>query len=77
MSRLDNVYRYQLYREGVIAEIMKLSMEEPEPELKTTPSEEPTMTSLEDRAADTSNRIEGHDSADEEDEGGRGRSRRR
>ncbi|KAL5911382.1 Ubiquitin fusion degradation protein 4 [Pyricularia oryzae] len=28
MSRLDSVYRYQLYREGVITEITKLSIEE-------------------------------------------------
>ncbi|KAK3941476.1 hypothetical protein QBC46DRAFT_382787 [Diplogelasinospora grovesii] len=32
MGRLDTVYRYQLYREGVIAEITKLSIVEPEPE---------------------------------------------
>ncbi|KAK0617448.1 hypothetical protein B0T14DRAFT_538984 [Immersiella caudata] len=32
MSRLDSIYRYQLYREGVIAEISKLSTEAPEPE---------------------------------------------
>lgn len=30
MSRLDSVYRYQLYREGVISEISKLSKDEPE-----------------------------------------------
>lgn len=35
MSRLDNIYRYQLYREGVIAEITKLSIEVIEPELST------------------------------------------
>lgn len=29
-TRLDNVYRYQLYREGVITEITKLASEEPE-----------------------------------------------
>jgi len=38
MSRLDNVYRYQLYREGVITEIEKLS-EEPEPEAKPVAKE--------------------------------------
>ncbi|KAK0641274.1 hypothetical protein B0T16DRAFT_335867 [Cercophora newfieldiana] len=32
MSRLDSIYRYQLYREGVIAEITKLATDEPEPE---------------------------------------------
>lgn len=35
MSRLDNIYRYQLYREGVIAEITKLSTEVIEPEPNT------------------------------------------
>ncbi|KAK1755641.1 ubiquitin fusion degradation protein 4 [Echria macrotheca] len=39
MSRLDSIYRYQLYREGVIAEISKLSVEEPEPETKASASE--------------------------------------
>jgi len=46
MGRLDNVYRYQLYREGVIAEISKLATDEPEPEptpeVKTTTNEVPT-----------------------------------
>jgi len=32
MGRLDSVYRYQLYREGVIAEISKLAIDEPQPE---------------------------------------------
>jgi E3 ubiquitin-protein ligase TRIP12 len=36
-SRLDNVYRYQLYREGVIAEITKISQEEVKPEQKVIP----------------------------------------
>ena len=31
MSRLDSVYRYQLYREGVISQISKLSIDEPAP----------------------------------------------
>lgn len=34
MSRLDTVYRYQLYREGVIAEITKLAADAPEPKRK-------------------------------------------
>lgn len=40
LSRLDSVYRYQLYREGVFAEITKLSVLEPEPEQRS-PTEEP------------------------------------
>ena len=39
MSRLGSVYQYQLYREGVIAEITKLATQEPEPEPKS-PSDE-------------------------------------
>ncbi|KAK4160011.1 hypothetical protein QBC43DRAFT_220771 [Cladorrhinum sp. PSN259] len=39
LSRLDSVYRYQLYREGVIAEISKLSILEPEAEVRS-PTEE-------------------------------------
>ncbi|EFX05900.1 ubiquitin-protein ligase [Grosmannia clavigera kw1407] len=38
LARLDNVYRYQLYREGVINEIEKIaSMVEPEPPLEPEP----------------------------------------
>ncbi|KAK0739070.1 hypothetical protein B0T21DRAFT_382199 [Apiosordaria backusii] len=40
-SRLGSVYRYQLYREGVIAEIEKLANPEPEHEIKS-PTAEPT-----------------------------------
>ncbi|KAK4666173.1 Ubiquitin fusion degradation protein 4 [Podospora pseudopauciseta] len=40
-SRLGSVYRYQLYREGVIAEIEKLATPEPEPEVES-PTAEPT-----------------------------------
>lgn len=43
LSRLDNIYRYQLYREGVIAEITKLAaevVEEPTP----APGVKPTIT---------------------------------
>ncbi|KAL2260782.1 hypothetical protein VTK26DRAFT_5120 [Humicola hyalothermophila] len=76
MSRLDAVYRYQLYREGVIAEITKLANQEPEPELKSptdgTPerAEEPEAEmeaenrSSEEPADDHSE----HDGSDAEDE---------
>ncbi|KAK3401908.1 hypothetical protein B0T20DRAFT_346782 [Sordaria brevicollis] len=36
MSRLDTVYRYQLYREGVIAEITKLAADVPETKRKSS-----------------------------------------
>ncbi|KAK4232642.1 hypothetical protein QBC38DRAFT_352340 [Podospora fimiseda] len=39
LSRLDSIYRYQLYREGVIAEITKLSIFERETEVRS-PTEE-------------------------------------
>jgi E3 ubiquitin-protein ligase TRIP12 len=41
MRRLPDVYRYQLYREGVIAEITKLATQEPEPESKSIGEESP------------------------------------
>jgi E3 ubiquitin-protein ligase TRIP12 len=41
MRRLASVYRYQLYREGVIAEITKLANQEPEPEEKPSADELP------------------------------------
>ncbi|KAH6618183.1 hypothetical protein B0J18DRAFT_371719 [Chaetomium sp. MPI-SDFR-AT-0129] len=43
MKRLGSVYRYQLYREGVIGEITKLASQEiePEPKPEVSPSPEP------------------------------------
>ncbi|KAK3952298.1 hypothetical protein QBC32DRAFT_314087 [Pseudoneurospora amorphoporcata] len=51
MSRLDTVYRYQLYREGVIAEITKLAADAPEPKRKPSltkqgTKEEPDQVNL-------------------------------
>ncbi|KAK4155698.1 hypothetical protein C8A00DRAFT_31448 [Chaetomidium leptoderma] len=43
MRRLSAVYRYQLYREGVIAEIAKLASQEPEPEQKPSTDESPEL----------------------------------
>ncbi|KAK3394921.1 hypothetical protein B0H63DRAFT_385097 [Podospora didyma] len=43
MARLDSVYRYQLYREGVINEITKLATAEPEPEIKPSVTSEPAQ----------------------------------
>ncbi|KAH6843173.1 hypothetical protein B0I37DRAFT_357165 [Chaetomium sp. MPI-CAGE-AT-0009] len=41
MRRLGTVYRYQLHREGVIAEITKLANQEPDPEPEVEPEPEP------------------------------------
>jgi E3 ubiquitin-protein ligase TRIP12 len=43
MRRLGTVYRYQLHREGVIAEITKLANQEPEPEPEVEPEPEPVQ----------------------------------
>ena len=67
MSRLDNVYRYQLYREGVIAEITKLSLEEHEPESKRTTGENHDAAS-EDQSPGIVDRSEHHHSDDSEEE---------
>ncbi|KAL7946640.1 hypothetical protein V8C42DRAFT_318428 [Trichoderma barbatum] len=37
LTRLDSVYRYQLYREGVIFEIQKLAMDDGQPSTKEDP----------------------------------------
>ncbi|PKK47403.1 hypothetical protein CI102_8835 [Trichoderma harzianum] len=38
LTRLDSVYRYQLYREGVIFEIQKLALDDGQPSIKEDPS---------------------------------------
>ncbi|KAL1836666.1 hypothetical protein VTJ49DRAFT_4806 [Mycothermus thermophilus] len=52
MRRLAGVYRYQLYREGVIAEITKLANQEPDPAPKRPHEESPTPSEERDQAAD-------------------------
>lgn len=65
LNRLDDIYRYQIYREGVIAEITKLAADYQEPEHKTTEmSTDHSMTS-----GDEGDRVSIHNgSEDEEDE---------
>jgi E3 ubiquitin-protein ligase TRIP12 len=77
LSRLDDIYRYQLYREGVISEITKLSIEEDPPEPKPAPSgpqevaiQDGPSQDAEDRASEheDSEDDEEHESSDDDDE---------
>ncbi|KAI0112431.1 HECT-domain-containing protein [Nemania sp. FL0031] len=76
LSRLDHIYRYQIYREGVISEIAKLAAEYKEPEAKpaeTSPVDQP-MTSADsepDRVSihnDSDEDVHDEDDDDEEDD---------
>ncbi|KAI3321206.1 HECT-domain-containing protein [Xylariaceae sp. AK1471] len=64
LNRLDHIYRYQIYREGVIAEIGKLAAEYKEPEAKPieiSPIDQPMAS------ADTEvDRVSIHNDSDEE-----------
>lgn len=68
MSRLDNIYRYQLYREGVMAEITKLAtevVEEPIP----VPSEQPAAEAQHRASTDSEDRPSpDHDDSDDDDQ---------
>ncbi|KAI0204553.1 HECT-domain-containing protein [Astrocystis sublimbata] len=64
LLRLDHVYRYQIYREGVISEIAKLAAEYKKPETKavaSSPVDHP-MTSADSEA----DRVSIHNDADED-----------
>lgn len=72
LSRLDDIYRYQVYREGVIAEIAKLASEYKEPEVKaaeTTTSQDTdhSMASGE-GDGDEEDRVSIHNDSDDEEE---------
>lgn len=76
LSRLDNIYRYQFYREGVILEITKLATEEEPAEPK---AEEGTANEVENTAQQESNSADNdqasdhgsdHDEDEDEDEDG-------
>ncbi|KAI0386560.1 hypothetical protein F5Y04DRAFT_124926 [Hypomontagnella monticulosa] len=66
LNRLDDIYRYQIYREGVIMEITKLAAEYQEPETRAPEtSVDHSMAS-----GDEEDRVSIHnDSADEDEEG--------
>ncbi|KAI1424053.1 HECT-domain-containing protein [Xylaria sp. FL1777] len=74
LSRLDQVYRYQIYREGVISEIAKLAAEYKEPEAKPadeSPPDQPmaSVGAEADRVSIHNDTDEdGHDDDDDEDE---------
>ncbi|KAI1632701.1 E3 ubiquitin-protein ligase UPL3 [Biscogniauxia mediterranea] len=69
LSRLDDIYRYQIYREGVITEIAKLAAEYQEPETKPT---ETTSTDHSMASADSgdADRVSIHNGSDDEDDDG-------
>ncbi|KAI1141612.1 HECT-domain-containing protein [Hypoxylon sp. FL0543] len=64
LNRLDEIYRYQIYREGVITEIQKLAAEYQEPEAKTVESSrDHSMIS-----GDEGDRVSIHNGSEDEDE---------
>jgi len=72
VSRLDLVYRYQLYREGVIAEITKLAAEARDQSLSPESSLDRAADNQSDR--DSENEDEENEEGDEEEEDRSGRS---
>jgi E3 ubiquitin-protein ligase TRIP12 len=64
LNRLDHIYRYQIYREGVITEIGKLAAEYKEPEAK--PVENPPADQIMASAATEVDRVSIHNDSDEE-----------
>lgn len=73
MNRLDTVYRYQLYREGVMAEITKLAEQAPEPEPSPSTSETPERaeTEAEPESKSSANMVDGrsdHEDSEAEDD---------
>ncbi|EHK21483.1 uncharacterized protein TRIVIDRAFT_78510 [Trichoderma virens Gv29-8] len=70
LTRLDSVYRYQLYREGVIFEIQKLAMDDGQPNTKEDPPKLKNTTrrlSLPD-AGDSSTPSSEHESDDNDND---------
>ncbi|KAI5866199.1 hypothetical protein GGS23DRAFT_555948 [Durotheca rogersii] len=65
LSRLDDIYRYQIYREGVITEITKLAAEYQEPENKAAGVSTEHSTASGDEEGD---RASVHDDSEEDDE---------
>ncbi|KAF9876240.1 HECT-domain-containing protein [Colletotrichum karsti] len=67
LSRLDDVYRYQLYREGVISEITKLAAEEQTPP-PAPEANEPQEANTADRQASAEPGDQSSDNEESEDE---------
>ncbi|OHW98582.1 E3 ubiquitin-protein ligase trip12 [Colletotrichum incanum] len=69
LSRLEDVYRYQLYREGVISEITKLAAEEqtPPPALEPTGSQETSNTDPQASVDSGDHSSDNEESEDDED----------
>ncbi|GKT57698.1 HECT-domain-containing protein [Colletotrichum tofieldiae] len=69
LSRLEDVYRYQLYREGVISEITKLATEEqtPPPALEPTGSQETSNTDPQASVDSGDHSSDNEESEDDED----------
>ncbi|KAI0839845.1 HECT-domain-containing protein [Hypoxylon sp. FL0890] len=64
LNRLDEIYRYQIYREGVITEIQKLAAEYQEPETKALEaSRDHSMVS-----GDEEDRVSIHNGSEDEDD---------
>ncbi|KAI1416613.1 HECT-domain-containing protein [Hypoxylon sp. FL1857] len=64
LNRLDDIYRYQIYREGVITEIQKLAAEYQEPETKAIEaSRDHSMVS-----GDEGDRVSIHNGSEDEDD---------
>ncbi|RNJ61136.1 Ubiquitin-protein ligase [Verticillium nonalfalfae] len=78
LNRLDDVYRYQMYREGVISEIAKLAAQEiPQPEARSAsatrtpePAEPEVENDAEGRASDNDGSDEEKEDAEEDDQDG-------
>ncbi len=68
MSRLDDAYRYQLYREGVIGEIEKLAVMEPGPEERASGSESQDPDSQLRASIGSGDPSSDHDDSDNDDE---------
>ncbi|ORY61300.1 HECT-domain-containing protein [Pseudomassariella vexata] len=71
LTRLDDIYRYQIYREGVISEIAKLAEDQETAEPKgaeTTPMESNTEPSMGSADGGGSDRVSIHNDSEEEEE---------
>ncbi|CAJ2505264.1 Uu.00g126580.m01.CDS01 [Anthostomella pinea] len=70
LSRLDEIYRYQIYREGVIIEIAKLAAEYQEPEIKAAEpaAADVNMASGDAKAEAEADRVSIHNDSEDDDD---------